>query len=170
VELTKTPARTAATKNARTAVVLFILVFVWREKSVADKMDRFAANEEEGTMQTNYNSMYLADLKLIAKTRRIKMYYVKTKEELVSLLTLKELPQAMKVEKMTIHELRAEAKKRNVVGFWNLRRGALVELLFPNIQNVNKAAPNEYEENESQADEHHQPEEHNTKQVGVQDV
>jgi hypothetical protein len=121
-------------------------------------------------MEPNYNKMYLADLKLIAKTRRIKMYYVKTKEELVSLLTLKELPQAMKVEKMTIHELRAEAKKRNVVGFWNLRRGALVELLFPNIQNVNKAAPNEYEENESQADEHHQPEEHNTKQVGVQDV
>jgi len=121
-------------------------------------------------MEPNYNKMYLADLKLIAKTRRIKMYYVKTKEELVNLLTLKELPQSMKVEKMTIHELRAEAKKRNVVGFWTLRRGALVELLFPNTQDVNQTAPNQYEENESQTHEHHEPEEHNTKEVGVQDV
>lgn len=122
------------------------------------------------TMEPNYNKMYLADLKLIAKTRRIKMYYVKTKEELVTLLTLKELPEAMKVEKMTIHQLRAEAKKRNVVGFWNLRRGALVDLLFPNTQNVNKTTPDQYEENESQADEHHQPEKHNPEEVGVKNI
>ena len=111
-------------------------------------------------MEPNYNKMYLADLKLIAKTRRIKMYYVKTKEELVTLLTMKELPEAMKVEKMTIHQLRAEAKKRNIVGFWNLRRGALVDLLFPNVQDVNKTTPDQYEQDESQANEHHQPEEH----------
>jgi hypothetical protein len=165
VELTKTPARTAATKNARTAVVLFILVFVWREKSVADKMDRFAANEEEGTMQTNYNSMYLADLKLIAKTRRIKMYYIKTKDELVTLLNMPELPQSMKVEKMTIHQLRKEAKARNVSGFWNLRRGDLVKLLFP--ENVHETTPNKDEEDHGKADKHHQPEEHDPKEVGV---
>jgi len=35
VEFTKRPARTAATKNARTAVVLFILVFVERKDSLA---------------------------------------------------------------------------------------------------------------------------------------
>lgn len=114
--------------------------------------------------------MYLADLKLIAKTRRIKMYYVKTKEELVSLLTMKELPEAMKVEKMTIHQLRAEAKKRNVVGFWNLRRGALVDLLFPNIQNINKTASDQYEQDEGETNKHHQPEEHNTEEVGVKNV
>lgn len=122
------------------------------------------------TMELNYNKMYLADLKLIAKTRRIKMYYVKTKEELVTLLTMKELPEAMKVEKMTIHQLRAEAKKRNVVGFWNLRRGALVDLLFPNVQDVNKATPDQYEEDKSQTNEHHQPEKHNTEEVRVKDV
>ena len=122
------------------------------------------------TMEPNYNKMYLADLKLIAKTRRIKMYYVKTKEELVSLLTMKELPEAMKVEKMTIHQLRAEAKKRNVVGFWNLRRGALVDLLFPNIQNINKTASDQYEQDEGETNKHHQPEEHNTEEVGVKNV
>ena len=121
-------------------------------------------------MEPNYNKMYLADLKLIAKTRRIKMYYVKTKEELVNLLSLKELPEAMKVEKMTIHQLRAEAKKRNVVGFWNLRRGALVDLLFPNVQDVNKTASDQYEEDKSQTNEHHQPEEHDAEEVGVKNV
>jgi hypothetical protein len=35
VDLTNIPARTAATKNARTAVVLFILVFVERKDSPA---------------------------------------------------------------------------------------------------------------------------------------
>ena len=122
------------------------------------------------TMEPNYNKMYLADLKLIAKTRRIKMYYIKTKEELISLLTMKELPEAMKVEKMTIHQLRAEAKKRNVVGFWNLRRGALVDLLFPNIQNINKTASDQYEQDEGETNKHHQPEEHNTEEVGVKNV
>jgi len=114
--------------------------------------------------------MYLADLKLLAKTRRIKMYYVKTKEELVTLLTLKELPEAMKVEKMTIHHLRAEAKKRNIVGFWSLRRGALVDLLFPNVQDVDKTTTNQYEQDESQTNEHHQPEKHDAEDVGVKNV
>jgi len=122
------------------------------------------------TMEPNYKNMYLADLKIIAKSRRIKMYYIKTKEELVNLLCLKELPEAMKVEKMTIHQLRAEAKKRNVVGFWNLRRGALVDLLFPNVQDVNQTAPDQYEEDKSQTNEHHQPEEHDAEEVGVKNV
>ena len=116
----------------------------------------------------NYNKMYLADLKLIAKTRRIKMYYIKTKDELVALLNMPELPQAMKVEKMTIHELRKEAKKRNVSGFWSLRRGDLVRLLFP--ENVNQTTPDKNEEDKRQADEHHQPEEHDPKEVGVENV
>jgi hypothetical protein len=95
-------------------------------------MDPFGPNKDECTMEPiNYNKMYLADLKLIAKTRRIKMYYVKTKDELVTLLNMPELPQAMKVEKMTIHQLRKEARARNIAGFWSLRRGDLVKLLFP---------------------------------------
>ena len=132
-------------------------------------MDLFCPNKDGFTMEPiNYNKMYLADLKLIAKTRRIKMYYIKTKEELVALLSMKELPQAMKVEKMTIHELRKEAKIRNISGFWSLRRGDLVTLLFP--QNVGEAAANKDEEDKRQADEHHQPEEHDPKEVGVENI
>lgn len=153
-------------KKARTAVVLFILVFVERKEWTRDKMDPFEGSETELTMETpNYSSMYLADLKLIAKTRRIKMYYIKTKEELVALLTMPELPQAMKVEKMTIHDLRKEARARNVTGFWSLRRGDLVRLLFP--ENVDQATPNEDKEDQGKANEHHQPEEHDPKEVGV---
>jgi hypothetical protein len=121
-------------------------------------------------MEPNYQKMYLADLKLLAKTRRIKMYYVKTKEELITLLTMKELPEAMRVEKMTIHQLRAEAKKRNIAGLWTLRRGALVDLLFPQSQNVNETAPHQYEQDESETNKHHQPEEHDTEEVGVKNV
>jgi hypothetical protein len=45
----------------------------------------------------------------------------------------------MKVEKMTIHQLRKEAKARNISGFWSLRRGDLVKLLFP--ETVDEVAP-----------------------------
>jgi hypothetical protein len=119
------------------------------------------------TMEPNYQSMYLADLKLIAKTRRIKMYYVKTKEELIRLLRLPELPLTMRVEKMTIHQLRAEAKRRRIAGFWELRRDALVELLFPKTENVDQATPDEYKKDEGKTHEHHEPEEHDPKEVGV---
>jgi hypothetical protein len=93
-----------------------------------------------------------------------------TKEELIALLTMKELPEAMRVEKMTIHQLRAEAKKRNIAGLWTLRRGALVDLLFPQSQNVNETAPHQYEQDESETNKHHQPEEHDTEEVGVKNV
>ena len=120
-------------------------------------------------MQPNYESMYLSDLKLIAKTRRIKLYYVKTKEELIKLLTLPELPIEMKIEKMTIHQLRDEAKKRGIVGFWELRRPALVELLFPKDE-IAQTPPYENQQNESKTDKHHQPEKHDAKDIGVKNV
>jgi hypothetical protein len=120
-------------------------------------------------MQPNYESMYLSDLKLIAKTRRIKLYYVKTKEELIKLLTLPELPIEMKIEKMTIHQLRDEAKKRGIVGFWELRRPALVELLFPKDE-IAQTPPYENQQNESQTNKHHQPEKHDAKDIGIKNV
>jgi hypothetical protein len=120
-------------------------------------------------MQPNYESMYLSDLKLIAKTRRIKLYYVKTKEELIKLLTLPELPIEMKIEKMTIHQLRDEAKRRGIVGFWELRRPALVELLFPKDE-IAQTPPYENQQNESQTNKHHQPEKHDAKDIGIKNV
>lgn len=111
--------------------------------------------------------MYLADLKLLAKTRRIKLYYIKTKDELIELLKMPELPLAMKIEKMTIHQLRAEAKKRGMRGYFSLRRDALVTLLFP--QDVDEATPNKNEEDQGETNKHHQPEEHDPEKVGVED-
>lgn len=118
-------------------------------------------------MEPNYQKMYLADLKLLAKTRRIKLYYIKTKDELIELLTMPELPLAMKIEKMTIHQLRAEAKKRGMRGYFSLRRDALVNRLFP--QDVDEATPNKNEEDQGEANKHHEPEEHDPKEVGVED-
>lgn len=118
-------------------------------------------------MDTNYQNMYLSDLKVLAKARRIKLYYVKTKEELVRLLNLPELPLDMRIEKMTIHQLRDEARKRRIAGFWELRRGALVELLFPKTENVDETTPHKDQQDKCEADEHHKPEEHDPKEVGV---
>jgi hypothetical protein len=138
-----------------------------KSRSVQNGFVLSKADELTFIMEPNYQKMYLADLKLIAKTRRIKLYYVKTKEELIHLLTLPELPLSMRVEKMTIHQLREEAKKRRITGFWELRRDALVELLFPKTEYVDEASSNKNEENESETNKHHEPEEHDPKEVGV---
>ena len=118
-------------------------------------------------MEPNYESMYLSELKIIAKTRRIKMYYVKSKEELIELLTMKELPLEMRIEKMTNKQLQAEAKNRGITGVTGLRRPALINILFPKTEDVSKTATDENQENQSKTDEHHQPEEHDPEEVRV---
>ena len=118
-------------------------------------------------MEPNYSKMYLSELKLIAKTRRIKMYYIKSKEELVELLSMNELPLEMRIEKMTNKELQAEAKKRGITGVTGLRRPALISILFPKTEDVSKTTSDENEENHSQTDEHHQPEEHDPEEVRI---
>jgi hypothetical protein len=118
-------------------------------------------------MEPNYETMYLSELKLIAKTRRIKMYYIKSKEELVELLTMKELPLEMRIEKMTNKQLQAEAKNRGITGVTGLRRPALINLLFPKTEDIGKTASDENQEDQSKADEHHQPEEHDPEEIRV---
>ena len=118
-------------------------------------------------MEPNYEKMYLSELKLIAKTRRIKMYYVKSKEELVELLTMKELPLEMRIEKMTNKQLQAEAKTRGFTGVTGLRRPALINILFPNTENVSKTTSDENQEDQSKTNKHHQPEEHDPEEVRV---
>lgn len=75
--------------------------------------------------------MSLVELKKAAQTRSIKMYYTKKRSELIQLLTMKELPASFVIEKFTILELRAEAKKRGMRGFWKLSRDDMVALLYP---------------------------------------
>lgn len=121
----------------------------------------------------DYHTLSLVELKQIAKTRRIKMYYIKKRVELIHLLSLPELPAEMKIEKMTIHELRAEAKRRDIRGYWTLRREKLVELLFPQNdghRNTDETASYQDQEDHRNTHEHDSPEKHESKDVGVQDT
>lgn len=86
----------------------------------------------------NYDSMSLVELKQVAKTRRIKMYYTKKRHELIHLLSMPELPDIYKIEKLTIVQLRQQAKERGLRGFWGHSREELVALLYPNGQLTNK--------------------------------
>ena len=113
--------------------------------------------------------MSLVELKQIAKDRRIKQYYIMKRAQLIQLLSMKELPEALRVEKMTIHELRDEAKRRGLRGFWPMRRGRLVDLLFPE-HHVHEATSDQNKQNESHTDEHDDPQKHDAEHVGVDEL
>lgn len=114
--------------------------------------------------------MSLLELKQIAKTRRIKQYYIMKRVQLIQLLSLPDLPMSFKIEKMTIHQLRDEAKRRGIRGFWLAPRERLVELLFPEYYEgeTREAAPYKNQQNESNTDKHDEPEKHDAKEVGVE--
>lgn len=82
-------------------------------------------------MNVDYTQLSLAELKKLAKGRRIKLYYTKSISELRWLLSQTELPMNYKIEKFTIKQLRESAKEKGIRGFWNLNRSSLVELLYP---------------------------------------
>ena len=71
------------------------------------------------------------DLKQLAKGRRIKQYYIMKRHQLIQILSLPELPETLRREKLTIVELREEAKRKGFRGFWNLHREELLNLLYP---------------------------------------
>jgi hypothetical protein len=77
------------------------------------------------------DSMSIVELKQLAKTRRIKMYYTKKRIELIRLLSMPDLPDAYKIEKLTIVQLREKATEKGLRGFWKLSRDELVNLLYP---------------------------------------
>ena len=121
----------------------------------------------------DYSDLSLIELKQQAKTRRIKQYYIMKRAQLIDLLSMKQLPRHFAIEKMTIHELREEAKRKGLRGVWGLPRALLVELLFPPNQEdgeVGKAAANKNQEDQGEANKHHEPEQHDSENVGVQDV
>lgn len=80
------------------------------------------------------DSLSLVELKQLAKTRHIKMYYTMKRNDLVRLLSMPDLPDSYKIDKMTIVQLRKEAKERGMRGFWGLSREELVNLLYPDGQ------------------------------------
>jgi hypothetical protein len=125
------------------------------------KTDRFRAGDLE-IARMNYESLSLLELKHLAKERGyIKMYYVLPKSELVRILSLPEPPMEMKLSKMTIKQLRAEAKGRGLRGFWDLPRGELLALLYPNARG-NETSPNKKQQNQSDTNEHNDPEGHDS--------
>jgi len=107
-----------------------------------------------------YDTLSLVELKKLAKDLKIKQYYIKKRAELLEILNMKELPVKFKLEKMTIQELRAIAKEREMRGFWGLSKQKLLDLLFPPHHNE--------EEYDSQTSEHGYPEHENPNQIGVE--
>lgn len=101
----------------------------------------------------DYTRMSLAELKRAAKGRRIKLYYIMKRHDLIRLLSLPQLPESYRLEKLTIHELREEARAKGIRGFWSLHRDELLTLLHPDYQN-----PNAYP--------HQQPEDTNGNDIG----
>jgi hypothetical protein len=130
-----------------------------------EKMEPDLVGVFEFTSTMDYSTMSLVELKKQAKEARIKQYYVMKRAQLIELLSMDELPLTLRVEKMTIHQLREEAKKRSIKGVWDMTRGRLVEILFG--EEINNAAADKNEENKSQTDEHHEPQKHDAKDVGV---
>ena len=76
-------------------------------------------------------SMEYAELKQLAKERRIKKYYVMPKAELVKLLSMPELPQTYAIAKKTYKELLKEAQEKNIVRSWTKTKQELIEILYP---------------------------------------
>jgi hypothetical protein len=106
--------------------------------------------------------MSLVDLKQVAKEHRprIKQYYIKSRLELIQILSMPVLPESFRIEKLTIAELRKEAKVKGISSnIWNLRKAELVELLYPGPQQNNK----DYDSGKK----HDDPEKSECKDVGV---
>ena len=100
----------------------------------------------------DYHSMPLSELKLIAKehTPKIKQYYIKSRIELIRILSMKEFTQEMILAKKTLSELRDEAREKGHKNIWKLKRSEVLELVYPSTNKNNK--------NDDHAEEHNDPE------------
>ena len=102
-------------------------------------------------------NMSLVELKRLAKTKKIKQYYIMKKDDLIELLRMDSLPFKFKLQKMTIAELRETAKERGMRGFWGLSKDELMETLFPHKD----------QQDDSQTCKHENPQHQDTDEVGV---
>lgn len=105
--------------------------------------------------------MSLVELKQAAKEHRprIKQYYIKSRAELIQILTMTEFTEDMIVSKKTIAELRKEAQDRGLPNLWKMRRSELVEVLYPRTNEKNK--------NDDGGNKHNEPQKGEGNQVGV---
>lgn len=88
----------------------------------------------------DYHKQPLVVLKTMARDHNppIKQYYIKTRLELIKILSMKELPESFILEKKTIAELRKEAIEKGHKNIWKLKRAELMELLYPGSQQNNQ--------------------------------
>ncbi len=88
----------------------------------------------------DYHTMSLADLKKAARDHvpKIKRYYIKSRRELIELLTMPVLPQKYIIEKKTIAELRQEARDRGYGDIWSFKKADLIDLLYPGTEQNNQ--------------------------------
>lgn len=110
-------------------------------------------------MATAIENMSLVELKQLAKTKKIKQYYIMSKMQLIELLMMEELPFKYRVEKMTITEMRAIAKQRGMRGFWALSKEQLCAKLF---------GPHDQEKDNGKTCKHEDPENEHAKEVWVE--
>lgn len=84
--------------------------------------------------------MTLAELKVIARDHNppIKQYYIKSRLEIIKILSMKELPQSFILEKKTIAELRKEALEKGHKNIWKLKKHELMELVYPSSKKNDK--------------------------------
>lgn len=109
----------------------------------------------------NYHEMSLVELKQEAKNHKpkIKQYYIKSRAELIQILTMGEFTQDMIIQKKTLAELRKEAQDRKLPGIWKLRRAELVELLYLGSKQNNQ--------NDDRGKEHNDPQKGEGEKIGV---
>jgi hypothetical protein len=86
------------------------------------------------------HQLSLVELKKLAKVHNppIKYYYVKSRLDLIKILTMKEFTEEMKIEKKTIHQLRKEAREKGHLNVWKMKRADLLALLYPSADKDNK--------------------------------
>lgn len=118
------PNRIAATKNPRTTRVRFIIV-------VGGKKRNPDLETDDRALVMDYSILTFVELKRHAKNKHIKKYYVKSKQELIDLLSMKELPQSFHIEKMTVKEMRVQAKEKGCRTVYALNRKQLLAFLYP---------------------------------------
>jgi len=109
----------------------------------------------------DYHSMSLPELKQAAKNHspKIKQYYIKSRLELIKILTMTHFTEEMINSKKTIAVLRKEAQERKLPNIWKLRRAELVELLYPSTK--------QNDEDDNGGKKHDDPENGDGDEVGV---
>ena len=99
------------------------------------------------------HSLSIVELKRLAKQKKIKQYYIKKRVGLISLLVLPELPEAYRVDKLTIRQLRVQAKEADVSQIYKLNRLQLVQVLYPDLLR----GPKQENEDDDGAEKHNDP-------------